>query len=67
MTYARSLSTYDVVGAEHVLFTSGALDVLEGQEPGGASARVAEVDHGSAPAPDGDGDDETEQDEEDDA
>jgi large subunit ribosomal protein L4 len=38
MTYARSLSTYDVVAADHVLFTSAALDVLEGKDPGGASS-----------------------------
>jgi large subunit ribosomal protein L4 len=33
ITYSRSLSVYDVVAADHVLFTSGALDVLEGKEP----------------------------------
>jgi large subunit ribosomal protein L4 len=33
VTYARSLSTYDIVAADHVLFTSAALDVLEGKQP----------------------------------
>jgi len=33
VTYSRSLSVYDVVAADHVLFTTAALDVLEGQEP----------------------------------
>jgi len=32
-TYPRSLSVYDLVAADHVLFTSAALDVLEGKEP----------------------------------
>jgi large subunit ribosomal protein L4 len=45
VTYARSLSTYDVVAADHVLFTSAALDVLEGKEPtdspiGGSPSRA---------------------------
>src|SRR5436305_3861178 len=38
VTYARSLSTYDVVAADHVLFTGAALDVLEGKEPATTSA-----------------------------
>ena len=43
VTYPRSLSVYDVVAADHVLFTTAALDVLEGKEPsdslpGGRSA-----------------------------
>ena len=33
VTYSRSLSVYDVVAADHVLFTTAALDVLEGKEP----------------------------------
>ena len=33
VSYSRSLSVYDVVAADHVLFTAGALDVLEGKEP----------------------------------
>jgi len=33
VTYSGSLSVYDVVAADHVLFTSAALDVLEGKEP----------------------------------
>ena len=33
VTYSRSLSVYDLVAADHVLFTSAALDVLEGKEP----------------------------------
>ena len=33
VTYCRSLSVYDVVAADHVLFTAPALDVLEGKEP----------------------------------
>src|SRR5919197_6656481 len=33
VTYCRSLSVYDVVAADHVLFTAAALDVLEGKEP----------------------------------
>src|SRR2546423_10654221 len=33
VTYSRSLSVYDLVAADHVLFTAGALDVLEGKEP----------------------------------
>ena len=38
VTYARSLSTYDVVAADHVLFTGAALDVLEGKEPATSAA-----------------------------
>ena len=33
VTYSRSLSVYDLVAADHVLFTTAALDVLEGKEP----------------------------------
>jgi large subunit ribosomal protein L4 len=45
VTYAKSLSTYDVVAADHVVFTAAALDVLEGKEPtdspsGGSSDRA---------------------------
>jgi large subunit ribosomal protein L4 len=35
-TYARSLSVYDLIAADRVLFTRAALDVLEGQGPGGS-------------------------------
>ena len=38
VTYARSLSTYDVVAADHVLFAGAALDVLEGKEPATSAA-----------------------------
>jgi large subunit ribosomal protein L4 len=38
VTYSRSLSVYDLVAADHVLFTEGALDVLEGKEPAQAAA-----------------------------
>src|SRR5205823_13549398 len=33
VTYGRSLSVYDLVAADHVVFTNAALDVLEGKEP----------------------------------
>jgi len=33
VTFTRSLSVYDLVAADHVLFTESALDVLEGKEP----------------------------------
>src|SRR2546423_15590626 len=33
VTFSRSLSVYDVVAADYVLFTTAALDVLEGKEP----------------------------------
>src|SRR5438874_1301232 len=33
VTYSRSLSVYDLVAADHVLFTTAALDVLEGKAP----------------------------------
>jgi large subunit ribosomal protein L4 len=33
VTYSKSLSVYDVVAADHVLFTTAALDILEGKEP----------------------------------
>jgi large subunit ribosomal protein L4 len=51
VTYSGSLSVYDVVAADHVLFTSAALDVLEGKEP-------ADARSGSAGSPSADDDDE---------
>ena len=47
VTYSRSLSVYDVVAADHVLFTATALDVLEGKEP--------EAEGSSASGEDGEG------------
>jgi large subunit ribosomal protein L4 len=38
VTYSKSLSVYDLVAADHVLFTEAALDVLEGKEPAPDSA-----------------------------
>lgn len=51
VTYARSLSTYDVVAADHVVFTGAALDVLEGKEPAEAPAGtdVQETDEAAEP------------------
>jgi large subunit ribosomal protein L4 len=55
VTYARSLSTYDVVAADHVLFTGAALDLLEGKEPevspSGGSPERAEAREGAAKRP----------------
>ena len=48
VTYSRSLSVYDVVAADHVLFTSAALDVLEGKEPSEPPARAAGSEKDSA-------------------
>jgi large subunit ribosomal protein L4 len=48
VTYAGSLSVYDVVAADHVLFTAGALDALEGKEP------AASGDAGDASQAEGD-------------
>ncbi|MFN2544248.1 MAG: 50S ribosomal protein L4 [Actinomycetota bacterium] len=46
VTYSRSLSVYDVVAADHVVFTAAALDVLEGtprsDSGGGQSATEPE-------------------------
>jgi large subunit ribosomal protein L4 len=61
-TFSRSLSVYDVVAADHVLFTTSALDVLEGKEPTalprgkGASPRAprAESEANQAEEPDDD-------------
>jgi len=50
VTYARSLSTYDIVAADHVLFTSAALDVLEGKEPTEAPTGSSATGKGSAAA-----------------
>jgi large subunit ribosomal protein L4 len=36
VTYSGSLSVYDLVAADHVVFTSAALDILEGKESSGA-------------------------------
>jgi large subunit ribosomal protein L4 len=47
ITYSRSLSVYDVVAADHVLFTAAALDALEGKEPessGDTSATASQED-----------------------
>ena len=41
VTFTRSLSVYDLVAADHVLFTEAALDVLEGKEPGPRPASSA--------------------------
>ena len=39
VTYSRSLSVYDLVAADHVLFTTAALDVLEGKAPTAPAVR----------------------------
>ena len=38
VSYARSLSVYDLLAADRVLFTAAALDVLEGREPSSPTA-----------------------------
>src|SRR5438105_2908820 len=53
ITYAGSLSVYDVVAADHVLFTSAALDLLEGKVPeesvsGGSEASARGDEDGGA-------------------
>jgi large subunit ribosomal protein L4 len=43
VAYAPALGAYEVLAADHVLFTQGALDVLEGRkEPAGRPAEEAE-------------------------
>ncbi len=57
VSYSRSLSVYDVLVADRVLFTAAALDVLEGKEPEAAaeapppSPKVS-AGRGSSPAAD---------------
>ena len=41
VSYARSLSVYDLLAADRVLFTAAALDVLEGREPAPVPAKPA--------------------------
>jgi len=50
VTYVGSLSTYDVVAADHVLFTSAALDVLGHKEPQEVSPARTSTRKGSAAA-----------------
>jgi hypothetical protein len=64
VTYSRSLSVYDVVAADHVVFTTSALDVLEGKEPAptegrGSSPADAKDQAGTSPAPPEDEEDES--------
>jgi len=42
IAYARSLGVYEVVGADRVLFTQGALDAVEGTSASGGSATPTE-------------------------
>ncbi|MDP9342314.1 MAG: 50S ribosomal protein L4 [Actinomycetota bacterium] len=43
LSYARSLSVYDLLAADRVLFTAAAIDVLEGKEPSEAATAPAKA------------------------
>lgn len=46
IAYARSLGVYEVVGADRVLFTRPALDVLEGHQPPAPDVEPDETEEG---------------------
>jgi len=48
IAYARSLGVYEVVGADRVLFTQGALDAVEGTSGSGSAAPAEPIEGGDA-------------------